>query len=263
MKLVAFTIVLDGMPWIEKHLPVFQALSIPWQWIVVEGASGNTADTAWCTKQKPRLSEDGTTGYLRTIKDDSRYQGAHCINLIQKKSWPNKVTMCNAALEKITEDCVLLQVDSDELWRTEQLETIVRLFAENPQLSSIMFPCRYFVGEELVLECRGNCYGNHDYEWLRAWRFNPSQRFASHEPPILTGDDPKRRMGKDDARKLGLTFDHMAYATEAQCAYKENFYAYRGLVNQWRGLQRYNNFPAPLSRFFSHVTGDEPKVVRI
>jgi hypothetical protein len=255
MKLAVFTIVLDGEPWIEKHLPVLDKLCLDWQWLVVEGAAGNTADTAWCQPQKPRLSEDGTHEYLQSIKDER-------VTHIHKKSWPNKVAMCNAALERITEPCVLMQIDSDELYSPKQLEKIVELFTGNDSLSSIMFACRYFVGPKLILQGE-HCYGDNDYEWLRAWRYSPGRKFERHEPPVLEGDDPNRRMSKAESRKLGLIFDHYAYATEEQCAFKEAFYDYPGLVNQWSGLNAHDKFPVELSRFFSHVTGDNPKVVKI
>jgi hypothetical protein len=256
MKLEILSIVLDGEPFIERHLPIFEGLKPGWFWRIAEGVADNVNCTSWCQKQKPRLSSDGTTEYLDSIAKHER------VKLYRKKLWDGKIAMFNKMISDIKEPSILLTVDVDELWRAEQLELIVKLFEQHQTLSSIMFTCRYFVGEKLILEGR-NCYGDHEYEWLRAFRFNPSQRFSSHEPPVLTGDDPKRRMSKEDSRKLGLVFDHFAYATEAQAAYKEQFYGYPGLVNQWLAMQHYADFPAPLSRFFSHVTGDQPKVVRV
>ena len=37
MKVYFFTIVLDGMPFITHHLPVFNRLSFDWEWRIVEG----------------------------------------------------------------------------------------------------------------------------------------------------------------------------------------------------------------------------------
>ena len=256
MNLVTFTIVLDGGEFIKKHLPIFQQLSIPWRWIVVEGSSQNTGSTSWCRPQPPRLSNDGTTEYLKSITDPR-------VTCLHSPDWKSKDDQCNAALAQITEPCVLMQIDADEIWQPSQVETIVRLFDERPPLSSIMFACRYFVGPNLILEGSENCYGNFDYEWLRAFRFTPGQRFLRHEPPVLEGDDPSRRMSKEESRKLGLVFDHFAYATEAQVAFKEEFYGYRWLVSQWHALQNSRTFPVTLSRYFGHVSGDKPKVIRI
>lgn len=70
--LTLFTIVLNGEPFIEWHLPVFRELSIPWQWRVVEGVAAPEHCTAWCRPLPDRwhrdfLSIDGTHEYLRAI----------------------------------------------------------------------------------------------------------------------------------------------------------------------------------------------------
>lgn len=257
MKLVAFTIVLDGEPFIERHLPILQATFLRYQWIVVEGASGNTADTAWCQKQSARLSEDGTHEYINSIADTR-------VMHIYKKKWANKTEMCNAALAEIKEPCVLMQIDSDEIWTPKQLERIVELFTGDDSLSAITFPCRFFVGPKLITQGH-SCYGDNDYEWQRAWRFQPGQEFLSHEPPVLkaVSGDYGKRMGKRDALELDLVFDHFAYATEEQVRYKEKFYGYPGLLNAWLALQAHDKFPVELSRFFAHVKGNSPKVIRV
>jgi len=48
-----------------------------------------------------------------------------------------------------------------------------------------------------------------------------------------------------------------------QALYKEKFYGYHGLLGQWKALQEHQDFPVPLSRFFSHVSGDLPMVVKV
>lgn len=256
MKLVAFTIVLDGEPFIERHLPVFQQLSIPWRWIVVEGAAGNTADTAWCQPQEPRWSEDGTHEYLFSIRDK---RVEHWFS----PAWANKTDMCNFALKGIKEPCVLMQIDADENWTAEQLEKIVQLFEDQHLLSSIMFACNYYVGPDLLLEGE-HCYGDFDYEWLRAWLFHPGDVFLKHEPPVLAQFfGGGKRMSKEESRKLGLVFNHLPYAYEHQVRYKEKFYGYDGLLGQWKALQANKEWPVPLSRFFAHVKGELPKVIKV
>lgn len=263
--LAIFTLALDAEPWIEKHLHVFQQLTVPWQWVIAHGAAMNGGSTKWCQPQNPRLSTDGTTEYLHGI-DDER------VTVLEKKSWPSKDAQCNAALEVITKSVsnssglavpsVLMQVDSDEMWSAKQIETIVRTFAERPQLSSMMFDCRYYVGENLITQGE-NCFGSRENEWLRAWRYEPGRRFISHEPPVLEGDDPERRMSKRETREIVGRFEHFAYVTEAQVAFKEKFYGYKGAVRQSQALQAYEKFPVELSRFFPFVSGSEPVVVKI
>ena len=57
-----FTIVLDGMPWLPMQLAMMQRLKCDWLWAVAEGVADNVADTGWCKKIPPRLSNDGTGG---------------------------------------------------------------------------------------------------------------------------------------------------------------------------------------------------------
>ena len=234
-KLCIMTICLDSMPYITWHLPVFNRLTIPWRWIVAEGAAMNVKDTAWCRPQTPRLSNDGTTEYLNSLKGHPR------ITVLQRPSWDGKVEQCNACLALIKEPCLLLQVDSDELWTAEQLETLVSFFNAYEQIKSARFLCRYFLGVNVHITSR-NGYGNHPGEWLRAWRFEPGMKFLKHEPPVLAGCEGPCAT-REQTAEVGLVFDHWAYVFEKQVAYKEQFYGYKDAVKHWRRLQENKIWP--------------------
>jgi hypothetical protein len=247
------TIVLDGMPYIKKHLPIFQQLNGPWRWYIAEGQAKTTACTSWCKAQPERRSIDGTSEYLDSIDDDR-------VTVFAAKNWPNKVTMLNTLLKLIHMPGVLMEIDADEIHTPENLEKIYSLFQHDLTLGTIRMPCRYFVGPDLV--CIGrNCWSNRDTEWERAWRFQPGDYFKRHEPPLLS-TIRGRLMSRDEAAAHGLTFDHFAYATEAQCAYKEKFYGYDNLVSRWKYLQSQTKFPLPLKDFFPFADGGT-QVVRI
>ncbi len=256
MKLVLMSIVLDGMPFITWHLPIFQKLKCDWKWIIVEGTAQNNGSTRWCQPQEPRLSNDGTTEYLHEISSIKN------VTVMQQDYWQSKDEMVNAAIYGIDEPCVLIQIDSDEIYRAETIDKIVSLFDSDDSLGAIKMPCRYFLGPKLVAEGK-DCWSNKSNEWLRAWRFNPGATFIKHEPPVLnviTG----RTMNREESAGHALTFDHLAYVTEAQVAFKEKFYGYTGVLNQWRALQRNTFWPAKLSRFFSfEMHGDAPMVRKI
>src|SRR4029077_15702799 len=96
MKLAIFTIVLDGRPFIEQHLPIFQQLNFDWKWVVIEGTAQNNVSTQWCQPQKPRLSKDGTTQYLRSITDKR-------VLYLHSTKWESKDAMVAAALTEIGE----------------------------------------------------------------------------------------------------------------------------------------------------------------
>lgn len=239
MRLEIFTICLDSFPFIACHLPVFNRLELDWHWTIAEGVALNVLDTAWCKPLAPRLSRDGTTAYLSSIRGHPR------VTVIQRQLWNGKVEMCNACLSHIKEPCVLMQVDSDEVWTSGSLKYVHDAFSVAAENSSASFRCRYFVGFNLVITTE-DTYGNRPGEWVRAWRFNPGQRFTKHEPPELSGSMPARRA-------LGISFDHYAYATEAQVAFKEQYYGYAGAVKHWRRLQAHDKFPCLLRDFFPWV----------
>ncbi len=253
MKLVVFTLMLDAMPFATWHLPIFQKLKCDWKWIIVEGAAQNNGSTRWCQAQEPRHSIDGTLEYLSEI------DGMNGVQLITRSDWESKDNMVNAALQNIREPCVLMEIDADEIWKPEAIETVVERFENEGGLGAIKMPCRYFVGPKLI--CVGkNCWSNKDSEWLRAWRFEPGMAFIKHEPPVMS-KLLGRTMDREESAGHGLTFDHLAYVTGAQVAYKEQFYGYTGVLNQWRALQRNTFWPAKLSRFFSfEMHGDAPIV---
>jgi hypothetical protein len=254
VKLAIFTIVLDGLPFIGWQLPIFQKLNCDWRWIVVEGAAQNNGSTRWCKPQEARLSNDGTTEYLNDLREMKN------ITVIQAPDWESKDAMVNAALSDITEPCVLMEIDVDELYESSVIDKIVELFENDAGLGAIKMFCRYFVGPNLICEGK-NCWSNNTYEWLRVWRFEPGTQFTAHEPPILTFKG--RMMEREEAAGHGLTFDHLAYARREQVEFKEKFYGYTGAANQWDALQRNTVWPAKLSRFFPFVSGDLPLVRKI
>ena len=267
MKLVIMTLVLDGMPFIRWQHECFKKLTCDWTWYVIEGAAGNKGSTKWCKPQPNRLSNDGTTEFLRweallSPGADGRINYFHNVGG-DDQQWESKDYMTRICTDNITEPCVLMQIDVDETHKPQAIDKVVWLFENDETLGLIRFPCRYFVGPRLV--CEGeNCWSNKVNEYDRAWRFEPGMFFISHEPPLLnTKSKAIGMMTRENSQKLGLTFDHLAYVTESQVKYKEEFYGYSGLLNQWRALQRNTFWPAKLSRFFPFVNGELPSVVKL
>ena len=173
--------------------------------------------------------------------------------------------MVNAPLPSIKKECLLWQVDVDEFWTSDQIANTRSMFQDHPEKTAAYYACRFFVGPELLVTSR-DTYGNQTrYEWLRTWRYKPSDRWFSHEPPRLCR---RNAMGQwadlsrmdpflhaeTEARKL--VFDHYAYVTEQQLRFKELYYGYRGAVSTWRSLQGNRAFPCLLKNFFPWVKDD-------
>lgn len=256
VKIVAFTLLLDGMPWLPMQYAALSNVTCDLEWFIVHGAAMNNGSTAWCNWQPPRLSNDGSMDFLRSVLPQAPFKST----IAEKEAWESKDAMVNEVTINLKEPCILFELDVDELYHPEQISRIVALF-ESEAVGAIRIPCRYWVGEKLV--CEGeNCWSNWPTEYERAWRWEPGMKMLTHEPP-----KPNRYLGRiverDEAKLYNLGFDHKAYVTEAQVRFKERYYNYTGLLDQWKALQRNQDWPVPLSRFFAHVRGELPLVNRV
>ncbi len=252
MMIHFFTIVLDGFPWITHHLPIFQKLppDIDWDWTVVEGVAEPVKDTSWCKPITPRLSQDGTHQYLWSLIGHPRFR------FLWDTSWPGKTAMCNRALSLMKEPGLLWQVDADEIWDWQRITWMVGAFENVPSKTCADFHCRYFVGPNLVVDrIPGTWTNQYDWLWRRVWRFEPGMELVTHEPPVI-GGLAVRRFSPNETNAMGIEFDHYAYVTEAQVAFKEQYYGYRGAVEGWRRLQENQQWPAKLREFLPWVTND-------
>ncbi|MBW4550907.1 MAG: glycosyltransferase family 4 protein [Aphanocapsa sp. GSE-SYN-MK-11-07L] len=270
-----FTIVLNGQPFIQYHLPVFQQLKCDWHWHIIEGVAALKHDTAWSLASGGRiddalhengLSNDGTTAYLDQIAQQYPEQ----ITLYRPAPgsfWDGKREMVNAPLSNLQAEGLLWQIDADELWTIAQLERTRQMFLTDPAKTAAFFWCNFFTGENLVVSSR-HCYSQDPrFEWLRVWRYHPGMVWAKHEPPTLVQAD-----GQDVAKinpflhaeteAEGLVFQHFAYVTPEQLQFKQRYYGYQNAVRQWQQLQAQPDFPVFLRDYFAWVK-DETVVDRV
>lgn len=242
MKLFIETIVLDGFPYLPLIYAELRKLSgIDWVWNCIEGVSAPNADTKWVAQMPPRLSEDGTTQWLDSVAAfDKR------VVIYRKEMWHSKTAQMNEPLKTLYEPAVLMQMDADEIFTTEQIKAIYEeLSFRSSPLNTAQFACAYHVGPNIVITSQ-KTFGDFDYEWFRAWRVQPGVRFKSHEPPKLE-NFKEVIWTKEKTRERGLVFDHFAYATEAQVAFKQRYYGssnnkenghkYANAVEGWKRLQ--------------------------
>ena len=264
------TIVLNGEPFIRYHIAVFKNLPFKWHWHIVEGVAELKHDTAWSLQLGGRItdeihrngcSHDGTTEYLNELAR----QYPDNITIYRKPNgvfWDGKREMVNEPLVNINEECLLWQVDADELWTVEQICTARHMFINNPDKTAALYWCWYFVGEKLVISTR-NCYAqNPRQEWLRTWRYKPGAVWVAHEPPKLFEPLPNGQwrdvaavnpFTHQETERLGLIFQHFAYVTLEQLQFKEQYYGYKNAVSQWRELQAQTKLPVLLRQYFAWV----------
>jgi ADP-heptose:LPS heptosyltransferase/glycosyltransferase involved in cell wall biosynthesis/Tfp pilus assembly protein PilF len=268
-----FTIVLNGQPFVRRHVDIFRQLPFRWYWHIIEGVADLTHDTSWSLQNGGKitdalhasgLSNDGTTEYLDALVR----QYPDRVTVYRKSErgfWDGKIEMVNAPLPLIQEECLLFQIDVDEMWSVEQLKLVRGLFLRAAEKTAAYYYCRFFVGPKLMITTR-NTYGNRtEYEWLRTWRYVPGDRWLAHEPPRLC-----RKTAKEDWQDVAamnpyshaatesydLVFDHLAYVDEQQVRFKEMYYGYENAVESWKRLQRAKKYPLPLKEYFPWVHDD-------
>lgn len=247
MKKIAFTLVLNGLPFIKKQASIIP--NVFDVWYIIEGATLPVKDTAWCKNidneyyNDKKISIDGTSEFLDSIASDK-------IKIIRKNDfWDGKVEMCNSFMNEV-ENSILMEFDVDEIWKEETLKEILTFTEQNNNFDGMFFKCNYFVGPNLLTEGE-NCYGNNSYEWNRLWVIKDKTEWISHEPPRIKG--LTSFVPKSWTSERNWKFDHYAYVFESQVKFKENFYGYTGAVEQWKKLQSQTNFPIQLNQFFPWV----------
>lgn len=262
-----FTIVLNGEPFIRYHEAIFASLPMRWHWHIVEGVASLSHDTAWSLGSGGRVldsvhdqgrSNDGTSAYLDELA--ARFPDRVTIHRKPLGAfWDGKREMVNAPLPHIQEPGLLWQVDADELWTARQIRTVHAMFQASPARSAAFYWCDYFVGPERVITTRHNYAQNPKQEWLRTWRFEPGMRWAAHEPPTLVNAEGKDvaqidPFTHDELEEAGVVFQHFAYATEEQAAFKESYYGYRDARAHWHRLQEEVTGPTLLRDYLPWVT---------
>ena len=254
MKKVAFTIVLNGMPFIKQQ---FDTITDNFDhWYIIEGPAKPVGCTNWCgdvTKEflsDSNLSNDGTTEYLNEI---SNYKKVSVIRTNPVDGihpfWNGKAEMCNQIFTYLTPPYILFQIDVDEFWTTQVLQDVFNYLEHNDNYNVVRFESNFYYGDNIFSN------GTNSWDWVRAWKVTIPTKWKSHEPPSLCG--LSRMMPKSDTIKRGWWFDHYAYTTEAQLKFKEVYYKYKGAVDRWKRLQEVKTFPVYLRDYFPWIKNND------
>ena len=186
------------------------------------------------------LSTDGTHEYLLSL---AKLHPLH-VTLYRSDTYlTEKFQMMLADVKD--EESLVMQIDADEIWTPEQIETLVGMFESGRSRTAAWFYDRFFVGPKLALaRGGGNSAGNMHYEWLRAWRWRPECRYIRHDPPQVSTPHcdniampPCHVFTRDETAGQGLVFNHYAFVTPEQVQFKETRYGFKGALDGWRRLQ--------------------------
>ncbi|REJ84533.1 MAG: hypothetical protein DWQ44_08965 [Bacteroidetes bacterium] len=244
MKRIAFTIMYNAAHHLRHCDFALKMISMFDHWIIAEGFAGNKGSTSWCNELNcPIRSIDDTINLIGDYADKQ----SECVRLVSPRKWESKDEMVNACIDIARDiidgqDCFLWQVDADEHWTDDQLsrseKSIIASCADTG-----MFLCNYFIGENLIV--RGQWGEGLMTPYRRLWHWK-GQRFASHEPPILSGGNGKEML-------LQERFDHYAYFFEHDVKFKAMYYSgHEHVYRNWKKIQSGSvKFPAPISTLFS------------
>lgn len=261
-----FTIVHNGMPFIKRHLEVFQQLSCEWHWHIIEGAAMLLNNTSWSLQNGGYLPEnisilsnDGTSEYLDSIAEKHPEK----ISLYRKNDfWKGKLEMISAPLSHLPKQALLWEVDVDEMWNAAQIMTLVTEFAQDPTRTGALFYCRFFVAPDRILDNIGFYGNNPSQEWRRVWNYKKGDVWEKHEPPCLLREvEPGHFQDvmtlhpftQEETWKMGLVFDHFSFTTEKQLQFKEAYYGYQGATAAWKEMIEQSNSEVFIPNFLSWV----------
>lgn len=169
-------IVLNGEPFTRYNLRSLYPFAH--EIIIVEGSvrAANSIAT------KDGHSIDGTLEALYQFKDKEDYQNKIQI-ITQNSFWNEKDDMSMAYSERASGD-FLWQVDIDEFYKEKDMKFMVKMLANDPEISAISFKTLFFWGGFDYL-CDGWYLHRGAGIFHRIFRWGPGFRYIKHRPPTV------------------------------------------------------------------------------
>jgi hypothetical protein len=172
-------IVLNGEPFVRYNLRALYPFAH--QIIVVEGAVASAAMNATMDGH----SRDGTLETLYQFKSEEDPDDKLII-VARDGFWHEKDAMSQAYAERATGD-YLWQVDSDEFYQPEAMQTVINLLRADPTISGMSFRMITFWGApQYTVDGWYLRRGAHNFHRLFKW--GARYTYATHRPPTIYDD---------------------------------------------------------------------------
>jgi hypothetical protein len=278
MTRITFGIIaLNAQPLLEYNVRALYPFAH--QIIVVEGATRAAALLATADGH----SKDDTPQMLKQFQSSSDPENKVQIVLARDEGyvdgfWPEKEEMSRAYAQRATGDW-LWQVDSDEFYLTEDIQAIVSLLKQDPDVTAVSFPYyEFFGGFSSVIT--GKWHLSEHPRFHRLFRWSEGYRYQSHRPPTVLNEKgvDLRKVKWISAPKNGqepIFLYHYSYVFPKQAMQKVGYYsnvswteAFRQnqnwLETSYHGLKRpffLSEKGWPIFQWLERFSGKHPKVI--
>lgn len=222
VKITFGIIVLNGEPFTRYCLR--QIYPFAHEIIVVEGGSRHARDQAPLGH-----STDGTLEALKDFKE--KEDSEHKVRIVSRYGfWNEKDEQSQAYAVRATGD-YLWQIDIDEFYRQEDLNTVAGLLQRDRSINGVGFHWRNFWGS-WDYEIESWTTRRHWERWggvRRVFKWGPGYSYRTHRPPTVVDHegrnlhDTKWISGRETAR-LGIFCYHYGMVLEKQARQKVSYY---------------------------------------
>jgi SAM-dependent methyltransferase len=238
-KITFGMIVLNGEPFILYNLRALYPYAH--QIIVVEGA----ALSAKSITTPEGHSTDSTRETIRKFQKEEDIE--HKVSLITAEDegypngfWPGEKHEMSDSYAKRATGNYLWQVDCDEFYLPQDLQCIISLLKEDPDIQTISFIVKTFWGSPgYLVDGYFLLHGANVFHRLFSWK--PGYRYITHRPPTVVDENGKNLREKKsisavEMARRGIYLYHYELLFPKQVAEKCRYYRDAEWTDSLRGL---------------------------
>jgi hypothetical protein len=222
--------VLNGEPYIRYNLRALYPFAH--EIIVVEGACQASRNTATADGH----SQDHTLTILNNFRELEDPEDKVKIVTAEDEGfkngwWPEKDEMSQAYAKRATGN-YLWQVDSDEFYHSEDIQSVINMLQQDKKIKAISFKVKTFWGGlDYITDGILLRRGAQDFHRLFAWQ--PGYKYVTHRPPTVIDENGRnlrtiKSISAEEMTKRGINLYHYSFVFPFQVKAKLD---YHGLLS--------------------------------
>ena len=174
-----------------------------------------------------KTSSDNTNNILYSFPDPTGK-----IKIVHGQ-WSEKDQQCNAYMKFVNEANAdyLFQIDSDECYKSEDIENVIRFLEKEQPTSCGVKPYSFYGGFDRYVTGFEQATDN----FLRAFRLTPDCFWKTHRPPTIQHKSPiqQKHISSDQMfNEIGLMMYHYSYCFPSQVKQKMEYYESKVAINK-------------------------------